>query len=171
MANYRDGVVRDGSSIGSGSSIGNIKNGVIKNGSSRGSGSPLGNVKGGVIKNGSSRGSGSVILNVKNGKVRDGSSLGSGSIVGKVKDFKIKGADSLPEDEVVALYNLLAISGGMTARGLGLPVQHYDAGYHYSLVRDKWYGVNSNTSGGSLLDFNFDSLDLLEGNSLLDWMK
>ena len=74
-------------------------------------------------------------------------------------------------DEVVALYNLLAISGGMTARGLGLPVQHYDAGYHYSLVRDKWYGVNSNTSGGSLLDFNFDSLDLLEGNSLLDWMK
>ena len=74
-------------------------------------------------------------------------------------------------DEVVALYNLLAISGGMTARGLGLPVQHYDAGYHYSLVRDKWYGVNSNTSGGSLLDFNFDSLGLLEGNSLLDWMR
>jgi outer membrane protein len=74
-------------------------------------------------------------------------------------------------DEAVALYNLLAISGDMTAKGLGLPVQYYDAGYHYSLVRDKWYGVNSDTSGGSILDFDFDSLDVLDGNSLLDWIR
>ena len=30
MTNYRDGVVRNGSSIGSGSSIGNIKDGVVR---------------------------------------------------------------------------------------------------------------------------------------------
>ena len=72
-------------------------------------------------------------------------------------------------DEAVALYNLLAISGGLTARALGLPVQYYDAEYHYSLVRDKWYGVDSKGSGGSILDF--DALDVFDGSSILDWMK
>ena len=72
-------------------------------------------------------------------------------------------------DEAVALYNLLAISGGLTARSLGLPVEYYDAEYHYSLVRDKWYGVNSKSSGGSILDFG--GLDVFEGISILDWMK
>ena len=72
-------------------------------------------------------------------------------------------------DEAVALYNLLAISGGLTARSLGLPVEYYDAEYHYSLVRDKWYGVNSKSSGGSILDF--DGLDVFDGISIMDWMK
>ena len=74
-------------------------------------------------------------------------------------------------DEAVALYKLLAISGGLTARALDLPVAHYDADYHYSLVRDKWYGVNSKASGGSILDFDFDTFDVLDGSSILDWMR
>ena len=36
MANFKDGVIRDGSSIGSGKSLGNIKDGVIRDGSSKG---------------------------------------------------------------------------------------------------------------------------------------
>ena len=72
-------------------------------------------------------------------------------------------------DEAVALYRLLAISGGMTARELGLSVDYYDAGYHYSLVRDKWYGVDSDSSGGSLLDFN--SLEMLDAGEFFDWMR
>lgn len=44
-ANYKDGVIRDGNSIGTGRAIGNIKDGVIRDGSSRGSGRALGNVK------------------------------------------------------------------------------------------------------------------------------
>ena len=36
-------------------------------------------------------------------------------------------------------------------------------------VRDKWYGVNSKSSGGSILDFG--GLDVFEGISILDWMK
>ena len=37
MANFKDGVVKDGSSIGAGKALGNLKDGVIKDGSSKGS--------------------------------------------------------------------------------------------------------------------------------------
>ena len=72
-------------------------------------------------------------------------------------------------DEAIALYRLLAISGGMTAKELGLAVDYYDAGYHYSLVKDKWYGIDSKSSGGSILDF--DPLEMLDTGDLFDWIK
>ena len=50
MTNFRDGVVRNGSSVGSGSAIGNIKDGVVRNGQSRGTGSTIGKVKDYTIK-------------------------------------------------------------------------------------------------------------------------
>jgi outer membrane protein len=43
-------------------------------------------------------------------------------------------------DEIVAAYQLLSAAGRLTARGLGLPVEHYDPGRHYEEVRDKWVG-------------------------------
>lgn len=65
MANFKDGVIRDGNSLGSGQALGNIKDGIIRNGSSKGAGSSLGNIKDGIIRDGSSKGAGKAILNVK----------------------------------------------------------------------------------------------------------
>ena len=50
--NIKDGVIRNGSSIGSGSAIGNVKNGVIRksSSSSAGSGNSIGKVKDYTIK-------------------------------------------------------------------------------------------------------------------------
>jgi len=106
-ANFREGVVRDGMSVGSGNALGNIKDGVIRNGSSVGSGSALGNVKNGVIRDGSSKGSGRAIINVKGDTVRNGSSLGSGNPIGKVKDFSIKGMERELDADIVAAYHFL----------------------------------------------------------------
>ena len=89
MTNFRDGVVRNGSSIGSGSAIGNIRDGVVRDGQSRGSGRALGNVRDGVVRDGQSRGSGRALFNIKDGVVRNGQSGGSGSTIGKVKYFTI----------------------------------------------------------------------------------
>ena len=50
MANFKNGVFRNGSSLGSGSAIGNIKNGIVRNGSSLGSGSTIGKAKDYSIK-------------------------------------------------------------------------------------------------------------------------
>ena len=52
MANFKNGVIKDGSSPGSGRALGNVKNGVVKNGSSPGSGSTKGKVKDYSIKGG-----------------------------------------------------------------------------------------------------------------------
>jgi len=87
MANYRDGVIRDGSSIGSGRALGNVKDGVIRDGSSRGSGRALFNVKGDYVRNGSSQ--------------------GSGSQIGKVKDYNIKGMERELDEQIVAAYHFL----------------------------------------------------------------
>ena len=50
MPNYKDGVVRDGVSIGSGTGLGNIKDGVVRSGSSLGSGGTIGKVSNFTIK-------------------------------------------------------------------------------------------------------------------------
>ena len=48
--NFKDGVIRDGSSPGSGRPLGNIKDGVVRDGSSPGSGRTIGKVTDFVIK-------------------------------------------------------------------------------------------------------------------------
>ena len=50
MANFKDGVIRDGSSVGSGRAIGNVKDGIVRNGSSLGGGSTVGKVSNYTIK-------------------------------------------------------------------------------------------------------------------------
>jgi hypothetical protein len=107
MANFKDGVVRDGSSIGTGKAMGNIKDGIIRDGSSKGSGRALGNVKDGIIRDGSSKGSGKVQFNVKGDIVKNGSSLGAGRTIGKAIDFWIKGMERELEAEMVAAYHFL----------------------------------------------------------------
>ena len=54
MANYKDGIIRDGSSPGSGRCLGNVKNGIIREGFSPnlGSGSNVGKVRDFSIKGG-----------------------------------------------------------------------------------------------------------------------
>ena len=91
MANYKDGIIRDGSSPGSGKCLGNVKNGIIREGFSP------------------NLGSGKCLGNVKNGVVRESFSpnLGSGSNVGKVRDFSIKGGDKMDEATAVACYHFL----------------------------------------------------------------
>ena len=85
----------------------NYKDGVIRDGSSPGSGKALGNIKGGIIRDGSSLGSGRAILNVKNGEVRDGSSLGAGRAIGKVGAFAIKGMERELDEAMVAAFHFL----------------------------------------------------------------
>jgi len=45
--------------------------------------------------------------------------------------------------EIVAIYELKAAVGQLTARDLGLPVTLYDPRDHYQEVRDKWFGGRS----------------------------
>ena len=91
MANFKDGVIRDGSSAGTGAPLGNIKGGVIRQGSSSGlgTGRPVGNVKDGVVRAGSSSG------------------LGTGSTKGKVSQYSIKGMERESDAEIVAAYHFL----------------------------------------------------------------
>ena len=111
--NFKDGIIRSGRPIGSGSILGNIKGGIIRQGSSSslGSGKIVGNVKDGVIREGTSSGlgSGKVIGNVKNGYVYKGSSssAGSGTKVGQVKDFTITGMEREKDEDMVAAYHFL----------------------------------------------------------------
>ncbi|MGG7056413.1 hypothetical protein [Nitrosomonas sp. ANs5] len=85
----------------------NFKDGVIKDGSSKGTGKALGNVKDGVIKDGLSKGTGKALFNVKGDIVKNGSSLGIGSTIGKVCDFTIKGMERELDAEIVAAYHFL----------------------------------------------------------------
>ena len=48
--NFKNGVIRDGQSLGAGRAIGNVKNGVVRNGQSLGAGSTIGKVKDYSIK-------------------------------------------------------------------------------------------------------------------------
>ena len=43
-------------------------------------------------------------------------------------------------DELVAMYELKASLGQLTARAIGLPVQLYDHRVHYKEIREKWIG-------------------------------
>ena len=45
--------------------------------------------------------------------------------------------------EVVAAYNLIAATGRLSARALGLHVDHYDPREHYVAVVDRWYGLRT----------------------------
>lgn len=107
MANFKNGVIRDGSSIGSGRSLGNIKDGIVRDGSSKGAGRALGNVKNGIVRDGSSPGSGKALFNVKGDIVKNGSSPGAGSTLGKIKDYNIKGMERELDEEIVAAFHFL----------------------------------------------------------------
>ncbi len=43
---------------------------------------------------------------------------------------------------VVAMYDVLAATGGLSASGLGLNVDYYDPEENYKRVRDKWFGTD-----------------------------
>ena len=103
--NYKDGIVRDGSSIGSGKILGNFKDGIIRDGQSRGSGRILGNIKDGVIRDGQSLGAGKPLLNIKDGIVRDGQTPGAGRTIGKVSQFTVKGIEREHDATIVAVYH------------------------------------------------------------------
>jgi TolC family type I secretion outer membrane protein len=45
-------------------------------------------------------------------------------------------------DEIVAAFQVIAATGQLTARQLGLPVQYYDHETYYKAVRNKWYGTD-----------------------------
>ena len=45
--------------------------------------------------------------------------------------------------EIVAAYNLLAATGSLSARRLGLHVDHYDPRAHYAVTVDRWYGMRT----------------------------
>jgi len=107
--NFKNGLLKNGSGLGSGSTLGNGKNGVIRDGSGLGSGRALGNVKNGVIRDGSSTGSGRALGSAKNGAIYNGSSLGAGKKIGSVSDIlkKVKGLDNVDDATAVALYHFL----------------------------------------------------------------
>jgi len=67
----------------------NFKNGVIRDGSSPGSGRPLGNVKGGTVRNGSSPGSGSTKGKAKDYKIKGGEYMDD-ALAAAVYHFLIK---------------------------------------------------------------------------------
>lgn len=111
--NFKDGIIRDGRSIGFGSVLGNIQGGIIRKGSSSslGSGDVVGNVKDGVIRESrsSSLGSGNAIGSVYREYVYKGtsSSAGSGTRIGQVKDYTIPGMEREKDEEMVAAYHFL----------------------------------------------------------------
>ena len=72
-ANFKDGIIRDGNRMGSGTILGNIKDHIVRKGTSsvKGLGDIQGNIKDGIIRQGtsSSVGHGTIILNIKDGIV------------------------------------------------------------------------------------------------------
>ena len=46
-------------------------------------------------------------------------------------------------DELVAHFDLVAAVGGLTARGLSLPVDPYDEKEYYTTIRNKWWGLDT----------------------------
>jgi outer membrane protein len=53
------------------------------------------------------------------------------------------GLVSAQRDEVVAHFDLVAAVGGLTARGLSLPVDPYDEKEYYTTIRNKWWGLDT----------------------------
>jgi len=50
---------------------------------------------------------------------------------------------SAQRDEIVASYRLKAAVGGLTAKGVSLPVEPYDIEANYKNVRGRWFGLGS----------------------------
>lgn len=48
-------------------------------------------------------------------------------------------------DETVAQFDLLSAVGGLTAKDLNLDVAVYDVDAHYKAVKDRWWGVDTDT--------------------------
>ena len=71
-------------------------------------------------------------------------------------------------DEDVTTFKLLSVAGGMTAANLNLPVEIYDPGQHYYMVKEKWFGFDEDNEGGSFFDMDFG--DLLNKSSFLDFL-
>ena len=71
-------------------------------------------------------------------------------------------------DEAVARYTILSVSGGMTAKGLNLPVKIYDPSYHYRLVKEKWIGFDENKQGSSIFDMELPAS--WKKNSFFDFL-
>ena len=73
IANFKNGVIREGANIGFGKVLGNIKNGVIRSGTN------------------SMAGFGTVVGNVKNDVIREGSNsmAGFGKVIGKNHKFYV----------------------------------------------------------------------------------
>ena len=113
MANYKNGIIRDGASIGIGKILGNLKDSIVREGtySTSGHGKIVGNIKNDIIREGtySTAGHGKIILNEKNGDVRKGtySTAGHGTKIGKTKDYYIKGMERELDSEIVAVYHFL----------------------------------------------------------------
>lgn len=53
------------------------------------------------------------------------------------------GLVSAQRDEIVAHFDLLAAVGGLTARGLSLPVDPYNEKAYYSTIRNRWWGLDT----------------------------
>jgi hypothetical protein len=127
MANFKDGLIRDGDTVGHGKILGNIKDGVIRAGGYDlvGHGRVVGNAKNGVIRAGiGNAGTGSVIGNVKEGIIKVGNHIqaGFGEPIGHIDDCvikdgitsgigktigKVKGAEVCEDEEIVAAYHFL----------------------------------------------------------------
>jgi len=113
MANYKDGIIRDGRIKGTGKVLGNIKEGIVRESSSsvKGTGKVVGNIKDDIIRESSSsvKGTGKIILNLKDGVVRKSSSSvrGTGSKIDKVDAFMIDGMERELDSEIVAAYHFL----------------------------------------------------------------
>ena len=56
------------------------------------------------------------------------------------------GLVSAQRDEIVAHFDLLAAVGGLTARGLSLPVDPYNEKEYYSTIRNRWWGLDTGAS-------------------------
>ena len=71
-------------------------------------------------------------------------------------------------DEAVTTFKLLSVAGGMTAANLNLPVEIYDPGQHYYMVKEKWIGFDEDNEGGSFFDMDFGNF--LNKSSFLDFI-
>ena len=71
-------------------------------------------------------------------------------------------------DEAVTMFKLLSVAGGMTAANLNLPVEIYDPGQHYYMVKEKWIGFDEDNEGGSFFDMDFGNF--LNKSSFLDFL-
>ena len=111
--NFKDGIIREGNSIGNGTRVGNVKDGFIYSGDphNNGNGTRVGNVKDGIVYEGDTHnnGNGTRIGIIKDGIVYEGFPLssGTGKRFGEVKNFTIKGIEKEKDETIVAVYHFL----------------------------------------------------------------